>query len=195
MEYHCKNHDHKIENIKNFKIHLFPKKHNNKIYSCCFCDFSSNNKYEYRIHLNSFHKKLIMNDDYIEKYPFKYNCNICDYHSDDLLRYKRHEITSKHILNCNFIFLKKGIFPNYSIIKKIYTCDYCNFTSTSKYTFRKHMRKNHKDMLLSINYIKKYPYNYQCKQCDYYTDLLGNYNQHLNTKKHKEKIDIFYSSS
>ena len=64
------------------------------LYYCNICDYNSNRKYNYDIHLQSVkHKKKQKKSIYI------YHCDICDYHTNNKYNYDKHVYSVKH--NCN----------------------------------------------------------------------------------------------
>ena len=63
---------------------------------------------------------------------FKYNCEICNYHSNKLSNFQQHENTKKHKRNT-------------SIVDKIvnefkYNCEICNYHTNNKFGFYQHNR-------------------------------------------------------
>jgi hypothetical protein len=67
-----------------------------KTYYCNVCDYNTNRKYNYDIHLSSVkHKKNQA------KTTYKYNCDICEYHTNNKYNYDKHIYSVKHKHKCN----------------------------------------------------------------------------------------------
>jgi hypothetical protein len=70
-----------------------------------------------------------------------------------------------------------------------YVCNYCDFTSSNKTNYNKHLVTiKHKTAEMEINGNKnsaeKDAFKYNCNLCNYYTNKLTNYNYHMSSSKH-----------
>jgi hypothetical protein len=63
-------------------------------YNCNICDYNTNRKFNYDLHLNSVkHKKKLA------KINNLYNCSICKYHTSNKYNYDKHIFSVKHKMN------------------------------------------------------------------------------------------------
>ena len=63
-------------------------------YKCDICDYNTNRKFNYDLHLNSVkHKKKLAKTNNL------YNCSICKYHTSNKYNYDKHIFSVKHKLN------------------------------------------------------------------------------------------------
>ncbi len=65
------------------------------------CEFKSEELKLYRIHLIENHLPIIIQKDYVEKYPYKYECKECIFYTDDINEYEKHIKSFTHIININ----------------------------------------------------------------------------------------------
>jgi len=83
-------------------------------YSCINCDFYTDDKSKYNIHLlTRKHKRYEISEKIIE---YKYSCTICDYFTSEKCNYEKHLLTDKH--------------SRMNLVKKTgkkYICVNCNF--------------------------------------------------------------------
>jgi hypothetical protein len=101
----------------------------------------------------------------------KYNCENCNFHCNEKIRWEKHIETEKHTNG------KRKIRSDY---EGPYNCNICNFTTKNKIKFTEHKLNNH-----SNKEERKREFKFYCELCDkgyFYNDM---YTRHINTEKHK----------
>ena len=179
----------KVNNIENLEEVIEEKISRIIIYECDNCEFVTKSKIEYRKHMKEKHNIIDS-----KKYPWLYNCIECNYHTDENSHYNRHLKSNEHLKtietydNKNIVINTADI-DNLSKMKNNYICDYCKFICTHKRRYRKHMKEKHKSLIKQNDYIEKYSYLHNCLQCNYHTDAISHYNDHINSISHKQKLE------
>jgi hypothetical protein len=68
-------------------------------------------------------------------------------------------------------------------------CDYCDFNTSNKKDYNKHiLTAKHKNRILRGKIAEKNPSTYHCEICDYHTSNKTDYTKHILTAKHKKRI-------
>lgn len=142
----------------------------------------------------------------------RYECCLCDYHTDYKNPYNNHIDTQHHKNRVKYYRalhedLGSELYENYinypkkEIVK--YSCPLCNFINpdNEKYRYYEHIKTNkHRTKLKEISELKEkykkflkreqYP---RCALCDDFNNNKNDkyyYNKHINTQKHKNKVKI-----
>jgi hypothetical protein len=128
-----------------------------------------NNKYSLIRKMNS--DNIIDNSNNI----FKYNCDKCDYHCNYESEWIKHTNTELH---------KTGIKKKRSDYKEPFKCEVCDYKSKNKTSLKKHYLHEHAN-----KEERKKQYKFYCDNCDYGCFYDYEYDNHLNTDKHKKTIE------
>lgn len=121
----------------------------------------------------------------------KYNCDVCDYHTDHKSNYNRHMTSKTHMKNQpNYVEEKK---------EKEFHCEVCSKDYSSKVTFQRHLKsKLHELNSQRVNEVSKVERDgeqvYKCNLCKskvnyYYSQYKSNVTRHVN-EVHKNLITI-----
>ena len=97
-------------------------------YICDICDYKTNRKHNYTIHLSS--------DKHIKQLAIKnrtFTCDSCQYSTNNRCSYDKHMKTVKHKMNVVTSNSKK---------EYKYNCELCNFHSNKKCNYDKHLTSN-----------------------------------------------------
>ncbi len=106
----------------------------------------------------------------------KYNCERCNFHCNEKVRWNKHIETEKHLTGKRKI-RQDYIGPN--------NCEKCDFTTKNKTKFREHVLNNH-----STKEEREKEFKFYCNICDkgcFYEDM---YKRHTSTEKHKLCISL-----
>ena len=102
---------------------------------------------------------------------YKYNCERCDFHCNEKLRWDGHINTGKHQTG------KRA--PNKNI-KESYKCDKCEYITRNTIKFKEHKLNNH-----SNKEEREKEFKFYCKTCDrgyFYEDM---YKRHEDIRKNR----------
>ena len=113
---------------------------------------------------------------------YKYNCIPCEFKTNSIALWEVHEKTKKHQLNGKH---PKG-YENRKIRrdKKIgneIKCKYCDYENQNIGNLKKHTLNNH-----STNEEREKEFKYYCKECNYGSFGITEYNNHIKSKRHIE---------
>ena len=114
---------------------------------------------------------------------FKFNCKVCDFHTNKSCNYTCHLICDKH----------KNKISGKTKEKKIHYCQHCSYSSTRPYAIKIHTMTQHET--------KQKIKDFKCEICNLDYDEIEHYKNHLETQEHvkksvklmlqtKEKIDL-----
>ncbi|XP_031330924.1 RE1-silencing transcription factor-like [Photinus pyralis] len=151
---------------------LAPKLSSNvNVLKCATCDYQSNNKYYFKLHL--------LNHTNSETNSKVFKCAYCDYKTKYKGNCKQHllnHINSKDFqcADCNYKTHNKYYFNRHLLIhtgSKNFKCGYCNYKTNNKLYLNLHLF-NHTDSK-----------NFKCANCDYETNNKYYFNIHC--LKHK----------
>ena len=98
------------------------------------------------------------------KLRMEFNCEKCDYHTNDYCNFTSHSKTIRHT----------GKRPD----KTAYNCDKCKYGTNHHGTYRRHLKtKKHLKEEVGDNW------KFNCDKCNYHTNNKSHYKKHLLSKK------------
>jgi len=203
-----------------------------KIFECSLCDYSTNNKSNYKRHEQFKHKLYVPDPLHLHSY----HCSSCDYITNNKSNLNRHTATvhkdvlikeetiefglselqhSQNTLNFSsstedksFVCIKSDI-SNSSLSKlKIYNCNLCNYCTNDKGNFKRHQRCKHKLELKQPICLDDYNQNttvkietdliksegtslpISCKFCEFKTETKSQLIRHIETDHSEIQIDM-----
>lgn len=167
--------------------HYRSKKHNgNVVYVCNLCDYKSNKKYNYKLHIIINHATTEQRK---EHYP--HYCDYCDIGFLSKNSHKKHLETNKHKKMVTYTEEIKNKQLKLKPVKKpiknkdiySYSCEHesCDYCTNIKYNLKIHILNKHATIEQKIEGFKFY-----CNMCDMGCNDKIKYNKHLKTKKHKK---------
>merc|ERR1719430_211410 len=147
-----------------------------KIFECSLCDYTTNNKSNYKRHEQFKHKLHVPDPLNLQNY----HCNSCDYTSNNKSNLNRHNVTvHKDILikeeTCepsptelikspctpassssasvenSFSQVKSKTLWNSSTQLKKFNCNMCNYCTNDKGNFKRHQKSKHKLAMVETN--------------------------------------------
>jgi hypothetical protein len=104
-----------------------------------------------------------------------YNCEKCNFSCHYIGGWNKHINTEIH---------KTGQRKKRSDYKEPYKCEICDYITKNKNQLLQHTLNEH-----SNKEERKEKFKYYCELCDFGNVSKDLYNQHINTKKHKNKIN------
>ncbi len=106
---------------------------------------------------------------------YKYKCKICNFNTNSIALWEVHEKTGKH---------QSGGIRKIRRDKKMgeeIKCKYCEYENQNIGNLKKHTLNNH----CSVEEREK-EFKYYCKECNYGSFGISEYNNHIKSKKHIE---------
>ncbi len=117
----------------------------------------------------------------MEEQNNKYTCDKCNFKTNISAKWKNHINTELHIT---------GHRKKRSDCIDPYKCENCNYETKNKTTLLKHKLNKHSSKDTRIDNFK-----YYCKLCDYGTFSIDSFNNHNNTKKHNNIIQLLSNNT
>ena len=111
---------------------------------------------------------------------YNYNCDLCDYHTDNRDLFYDHEHTKRHNR------IKNGE-TEYRCGHKLRCGGFCKYRTFGKNYYDKHI-KMHEPLNIPIRTEKLY----SCDKCRYNTTRLDNYNRHMKSPAHNRMLKEGY---
>ena len=105
----------------------------------------------------------------------KYKCDKCNFECVYESQWKKHIETELH---------KTGHKKKRSDYKEPFKCESCDYTSKNKIAIKKHYLFEHANKEQ-----RKKEYKFYCDNCDFGCFYTNEYENHLNTDKHKKIIE------
>ncbi len=106
----------------------------------------------------------------------KYKCEACQFYTNAKSLWDKHIITEKHITG------KRKIRCDKKVLDK---CPDCDYTTKNNINMQQHILNIH-----STREERKEKFKYYCEYCDFGNFIKSIYDNHLETAKHAQIIDI-----